>query len=63
MGWGWLVAALPYGTEWRERRRAFTKYFHPSDPTVYQHNQIEFVRGMLSRLVEDPDDFFAILKQ
>jgi len=63
MGWGWLIAALAYGTEWRERRRAFTKYFHPSVPSVYQPNQVEFVRRMLSRLLEDPDDFFSILKQ
>jgi len=63
MGWGWLFAALPYGNKWRERRRAFTKYFHPSDYSVYQPNQIEFVRGMLLRLLEDPDDVFTILKE
>ncbi|KAF9554410.1 cytochrome P450 [Agrocybe pediades] len=62
MGWGWLIAALPYGAAWRERRQMFTKYFRSSNTSVFQPNQIIFIRGMLGRLLEDPDDFYSIIK-
>ena len=63
MGWGWLVSAMAYGEPWRERRRMFQKYFHPSNTQLYQPTQIEFIRKMLPRLLEAPSEFLSISRQ
>ncbi|KAF4610220.1 hypothetical protein D9613_010340 [Agrocybe pediades] len=60
MGWSWMFSVLPYGDMWRERRRAFTKYFHPGSTAVHQPYAIQFVRSMLPRLLDHPEDFLEI---
>ncbi|KDR66544.1 hypothetical protein GALMADRAFT_259056 [Galerina marginata CBS 339.88] len=60
MGWEWFIPGMPYGEPWRERRRAFAKYFHAGNTTVYQSSQTEFVRKMLPRLLTNPADFLGI---
>ncbi|KAF9557515.1 cytochrome P450 [Agrocybe pediades] len=60
MGWSWMFSVLPYGDMWRERRRTFTKYFHPGSTAVHQPYAIQFVRSMLPRLLDHPEDFLEI---
>ncbi|KDR66539.1 hypothetical protein GALMADRAFT_161961 [Galerina marginata CBS 339.88] len=62
MGWKWLMSAMPYGEPWRERRRAFMKYFQPSNANLYQAPQMEFIRKMLPRLLNTPKDFLGITR-
>ena len=63
MGWGWLLSGMVYGDPWRERRRIFQKYFHSSNTQFYQPIQMEFIRKMLPRLLEAPDEFMSISRQ
>jgi cytochrome P450 len=63
MGWGWLMAFMVYGDPWRERRRMFQKYFHPSNTQLYRPVQIEFIQKMVARLLDSPDGFFNQSRQ
>jgi len=63
MGWSWSFAAMPYGDDWRERRRLFTKYFHPNNPSANIPQQLEFVHKMLMQLLNDPDDFLHVIQR
>ena len=63
VGWNWVISRIPYGEAWRERRRMFTKYFHPGNTDLYEPTQMEFVRKMLPRLLKDPESFLAITRQ
>jgi cytochrome P450 len=63
MGWGWVFAVMVYGGPWRERRRMFQKHFHPSNAQVFEPIQIEFIRKMLARILEAPDELWNISRQ
>ncbi|KAJ3517705.1 hypothetical protein NLJ89_g328 [Agrocybe chaxingu] len=62
MGWKWLISAMVYGEPWRERRKLFQKHFSSNNASFYQPVQTEFIRKMLVRLVEHPDDFLGITR-
>jgi len=62
MGWSWSFASMVYGDSWRERRRLFTKYFHPNNPSNTPQ-QLEFIHKMLVQLLDDPDDFLDITRR
>jgi len=62
-GWKWVMSLLPYGEAWRERRRMFAQYFHPTNTEVYKATQVEFLYKMLPRLLKDPDNFLSITRQ
>ena len=62
MGWKWVLAIMPYGEAWRERRQMFTQYFHPGN-IEYEATQMEFVRKMLPQLLKDPENFLSITRQ
>ncbi|KAF5349115.1 hypothetical protein D9756_009456 [Leucocoprinus leucothites] len=54
----WLFAIMPYGEEWRERRRTFVQHFPLSNPSIHQPKEIEFIRTrLLPQLVRSPEDF------
>ncbi|KAF8799104.1 cytochrome P450 [Phlegmacium glaucopus] len=53
---------MVYGDPWRERRRMFQKHFHSSNTQFYQPIQREFIRKMLPRLLDAPDEFLSISK-
>jgi len=54
---------MTYGEAWRERRRAFTQYFHPGNDDPYKATQMEFIHKMLPRLLKDPENFLSITRQ
>jgi len=54
---------MVYGGPWRERRRMFQKYLHASNIQVYRPIEIEFIRKMLPRLLEKPEEFLSISRQ
>ncbi|KDR83250.1 hypothetical protein GALMADRAFT_876216 [Galerina marginata CBS 339.88] len=63
MGWDWFMVMMPYGELWKERRRAFTRYFqNGSNIAVYRGLHVEFVRKLLVRLLDSPEDFIEINK-
>src|SRR6188768_1458386 len=63
MGWAWSFSIMPYGDSWRERRRLFTKYFHPNNPSANIPQQTEFIHKMLVQLLDNPDDFMGITQR
>jgi len=63
MGWAWAFSTMPYGDSWRERRRLFTKYFHPNNPSANIPQQTEFIHKMLVQLLDNPDDFMGITQR
>jgi len=63
MGWSWSFGFMPYGDAWRERRRLFTKYFHPNNPSANIPQQIEFIHKMLVQLLDNPNDFLDITRR
>ncbi|KAJ2919895.1 hypothetical protein MD484_g610, partial [Candolleomyces efflorescens] len=62
MGWDYLFAMLPYGEEWRERRRMFVQHFRPADTSIIRPRQHEFVGRLLVELSRKPDQFFEVLR-
>ncbi|KDR66540.1 hypothetical protein GALMADRAFT_259045 [Galerina marginata CBS 339.88] len=63
MGYKWFMSGMPYGEPWRERRRAFTNYFQSSNSGQYQAPSVEFIRKMLPRLLDAPEDFLDTTRQ
>ena len=63
MGWGWLMSAMVYGEPWRERRRIFQKHFHSANAQFYQPIQMEFIRKMLPRFLDEPSECLKISRQ
>jgi len=63
MGWSWAFSTMTYGDSWRERRRLFTKYFHPNSLTANIPQQREFTHKMLVQLLDNPDDFLGITRR
>jgi len=56
---------IPYGRPWKDRRRLFARYFHPSVIDVYQPTQMKFVNDMLTILLEldASEDLSEILRK
>jgi len=63
VGWKWAISVMPYGEVWRERRRVFMQYFHPGNTDLHKATQVEFLRKMLPRLLENPENFLSITRQ
>jgi len=53
---------MPYGEEWKERRKLFTRYFHPSNPKVYQLRELEYTHKIVRRLLDSPEKFMEHLR-
>ncbi|KAF4612693.1 hypothetical protein D9613_011775 [Agrocybe pediades] len=62
MGYDWLLFFMPYGSPWRERRRQFVQHFRPANSSAYQDSQIQYIREILPRLLDDHEDFIAVSK-
>ncbi|KAF9545988.1 cytochrome P450 [Agrocybe pediades] len=62
MGWDYIFGLLEYGEPWRERRKLFTQYFHPSEPSSFKPHAMNFARGTLPKLLHNPEDFFDIAR-
>jgi len=57
VGWNWLFGFMAYGEAWKERRRLFQKYFHPSEIKIHQPRELEYAHKMLRRLLDSPERF------
>ncbi|KAF9041392.1 cytochrome P450 [Panaeolus papilionaceus] len=54
LGWSWLMPFMRYGAEWKERRRHFQRYFHPSTLTIHKPQEKQHIHRLLQRMSEDP---------
>ena len=58
------MSAMVYGEPWRERRRIFQKHFHSANAAqFYRPIQIEFIRKMLPRFLDEPGECLSISRQ
>ncbi|KAF9447745.1 cytochrome P450 [Macrolepiota fuliginosa MF-IS2] len=62
VGWNWLMVFMPYGNAWRERRRFFAKYIHPSDTSFHRPRETEQLHIFLSLLLKDPENFLKHIR-
>ncbi|KXN92808.1 O-methylsterigmatocystin oxidoreductase [Leucoagaricus sp. SymC.cos] len=54
----WLFAIMPYGEEWKERRRSCVQHFPASNLSLHQPKEVHFIRTrLLPQLVESPGGF------
>ena len=57
MGWGAILAFLPYGDRFRRQRRLVQQHFNQQAITAYRPVQQKEILGLMSRLIETPDNF------
>jgi cytochrome P450 len=57
MEWGYNFALLPYGSGWRDRRRAFQNIFHQNMVNNYLPVQLSAVRTFIRNVLESPGEF------
>ncbi|KAF9469732.1 cytochrome P450 [Collybia nuda] len=62
MGWDFNVGLMPYGDEWRRRRKILQKYFKKDIAVVYQPIQTQKIHDMLRNILETPEDFISHYK-
>ncbi|KAH9834604.1 cytochrome P450 [Rhodofomes roseus] len=62
VGCDWHFVFMGYGNRWRERRRVFHQYFHPSAALQHRPRALRGARVLLSRLLDAPDDFMGHLR-
>lgn len=64
MGWSWLFATMEYGESWKQHRKLFQREFHPNAVTaLFQPQVLKHTSGLLTRLLESPDDFMEHINQ
>mgnify|MGYP001287875881 FL=1 len=63
MGFDWTMPTLPYNNKWKDQRRMLARYFGPNNTQNYQPRIVEFVRKALPSILDDPENFMAIIKQ
>lgn len=59
MGWSINVAVMPYGEEWRKRRKVCQKHFNAKAAQSYELLQTMKVRQLLQGLLDTPEQFEA----
>ncbi|KAG6899467.1 hypothetical protein C0993_010110 [Termitomyces sp. T159_Od127] len=62
MGWDFLTGFMPYGELWREHRRLVHQSFHPNAALRFRPQELKASRGLLRRLLKDPNDVLGHLR-
>jgi cytochrome P450 len=57
MGWGAILAFLPYGDRFRRQRRLVQNHFNQQAVAAYQPVQQKEIYGMVNRLMKTPEEF------
>ncbi|KAF8912053.1 cytochrome P450 [Gymnopilus junonius] len=57
MGLSWLAVFMRYGPEWRDRRRLFQRYFHPSNEKIHKPKEVYHTRLLLLQILESPNNY------
>ncbi len=58
LGWESMFSLAPYGEPLRARRRAFSQEFTSGQSVYHRPKQLRNIRGLLRRILNEPDDFF-----
>ena len=62
-GMGWLLTFIPYGTFWKDARRAFHRGLGNEAVKSYVDVEVAAARNLLVRLHNSPDLFMDHLRQ
>lgn len=54
---------MPYGQEWRRRRKEMHQFIHPNAVAQYQPLQQRETVKFLNRLLNQPEDFLHHVRQ
>ncbi|TFK24835.1 cytochrome P450 [Coprinopsis marcescibilis] len=57
MGWSYILPLVPYGDEFRSKRKLFHQHFHSGNTSLYRAGIHQNLPHLLTRLLEDPQDF------
>ena len=63
MGCDFAFPFMPYGLEWKKRRKAFQEYFHANELHKYIPSQRRETHAFLRRLLVTPDEFIDHIHQ
>ena len=63
MDYSWNLALMPYGTAWRQHRRAFHEHFHLNAVHKYVPIITKETQAFLRRLLETPECFRNHIRQ
>jgi cytochrome P450 len=64
MGFAWMLVFMPYGPEWKERRRLFQQYFaSKAANTKGRVEETLYTRRLLLRLLETPENYLDHISQ
>ena len=56
---GWSLALQPYGSEWRDGRKAFQREMSVNSVKKYRFIMVKEVRKLLNRILCDPNNFWT----
>ena len=62
-GLDWIVSNMPFGDYWRKHRLLIQKYLEKPSVREYVEYQLQSSRTLLSKLIEDPDNFRGHIRQ
>ncbi|KAJ8517675.1 hypothetical protein ONZ45_g5186 [Pleurotus djamor] len=57
MGWNFALGFVPYGNNWRSRRRAFWQEFNPSKSLNHRPTQLRCAKRLLQKIFDEPTEF------
>ncbi|KAJ7214442.1 cytochrome P450 [Mycena pura] len=57
VGFTWHFAFMPYGPEWKERRKVFMQQFQPSQVLLHRPAELKAGHVLLQRLLESPEKY------
>ncbi|KAI0753319.1 CyP450 monooxygenase [Daedaleopsis nitida] len=60
--WDWNLGLIPYGLDWRRRRKQFHQFFHPNAITPRQPLQQYQTAKFIERLMRKPDTLFTQIR-
>lgn len=64
MDLSWIFVIMPYGEQWKERRRTFVQHFPPSNPHIHQPKELQLIRTrLLPQLLKSPERFMEHIRQ
>ncbi|KAE9394855.1 cytochrome P450, partial [Gymnopus androsaceus JB14] len=63
MGWKWAFVFMPYGPEWKARRKLFTTMFNPNNADQHEPQELKATRNFLLRLHENPEQYATLVRK
>ncbi|KAE9394854.1 cytochrome P450 [Gymnopus androsaceus JB14] len=61
--WKWAFAVMPYGPEWKARRKLFTTMFSPNNTDQHEPQELKATRNFLLRLHEKPEEYVTLVRK